>query len=65
MIEMVDMEMHGVYQACDLSSDKPLFLGAKTVVDLADSGKGDKHHEAVSIISAHFIAEPIVHILSI
>ena len=36
----LDMEMYGVYKAAELSSGNPLF-GAKTVVDLADSAKGE------------------------
>lgn len=59
----LDMEMYGVYQACELSSSKPLFFGAKTVVDLANSNKGDEYHEAGSVLSARFVSDAIKHIL--
>jgi adenosylhomocysteine nucleosidase len=50
----LDMEMYGLYKAAELSISKPVFFGAKVVVDLADSAKGDKYHEYGSILSARF-----------
>jgi adenosylhomocysteine nucleosidase len=55
----LDMEMYGVYKAAELSSNKPIFFGAKTVVDLADNAKGDKYHEYGSILSARFTIDAI------
>jgi nucleoside phosphorylase/CheY-like chemotaxis protein len=55
----LDMEMYGVYKAAELSSGNPLFFGAKTVVDLADSAKGDTYHEYGSILSARFVLDAI------
>ncbi len=56
----LDMEMFGVYRACDLSNRKPCYFGAKTVVDLADSAKGDNYHHYGCIVSARFVTEAMI-----
>ena len=59
-IAALDMEMYGVYKAAQLSAVNPIVFGAKTVVDLADSSKGDRYHEYGSILSARFVLEAII-----
>lgn len=56
----LDMEMYGFYKAAELSARSPIFFGAKTVVDLANSAKGDTYHEYGSILSARFVLAGIV-----
>ncbi|KAA6489931.1 response regulator [Agrobacterium sp. ICMP 7243] len=56
----LDMEMYGLYRASDLSTVKPICFGAKTVVDLADSAKGDTFHIYGCVISARFIVEALL-----
>src|ERR1019366_4083501 len=53
----LDMEMYGIYKAAELSATKPMFFGAKAVVDLADNSKGDKYHEYGAILSARFVVD--------
>jgi nucleoside phosphorylase len=60
----LDMEMYGVYKAADLSARRPLFFGVKTVVDLADSAKGDVYHEYGSVLSARFVVDAIERLLT-
>jgi nucleoside phosphorylase/CheY-like chemotaxis protein len=59
-IAAIDMEMYGVYKAAQLSAINPIVFGAKTVVDLADSTKGDQYHEYGAILSARFVLDAIV-----
>ncbi|RUL97746.1 hypothetical protein [Rhizobium chutanense] len=59
----IDMEMHSIYRACDLSAERPAFFGVKTVVDLADQNKGDEHHINGSITSARFACSFIKQLL--
>ncbi|MGV2100551.1 5'-methylthioadenosine/S-adenosylhomocysteine nucleosidase family protein, partial [Rhizobium sp. 21-4511-3d] len=59
----IDMEMHSIYRACDISAERPAFFGAKCVVDLADHNKGDEHHVNGSIISARFVSAFVHHLL--
>jgi len=51
----LEMEMYSLYEAASQSLCKPLFFGAKAVVDLGDSSKGDTLHTTASIISARLI----------
>lgn len=55
----LDMEMFGLYRACDLSTSKPLCFGAKTVVDLANEAKGDTFHTYGCVLSARFVVEAL------
>jgi adenosylhomocysteine nucleosidase len=59
-IAALDMEMYGVYKAAQLSAVNPIVFGAKTVVDRADSAKGDKYHEFGAILAARFVLSVIV-----
>ena len=61
-IAAIDMEMYGVLKASRLSAVNPIAFGAKTIVDLADSAKGDRYHEYGSILSARFVLDAIVEI---
>ncbi|WAJ27849.1 phosphorylase family protein [Antarcticirhabdus aurantiaca] len=58
----LDMEMYGVYRACEISSPAPEFFGAKTVVDLADEAKGDKYHVYGSVLSARFVVRALARV---
>lgn len=51
----LEMEMYSLYEAATQSLCKPLYFGAKSVVDLGNSAKGDDYHNAASIISARYI----------
>jgi adenosylhomocysteine nucleosidase len=51
----IEMEMYGIYRAAQASTSRPIFFGAKTVVDLADDAKGDQYHEYGCILSAKFV----------
>jgi adenosylhomocysteine nucleosidase len=55
----LDMEMYGLYKSAQLSAVNPIFFGAKTVVDLAHSAKGDQYHEYGAILSARFVIDAI------
>ena len=57
------MEMYGLYKAAELSARNLMFFGAKTVVDLANSAKGDTYHEYGSILSARFVLDGILKLL--
>lgn len=59
----LDMEMAALYEAAHNAFPQPLFFGAKTVVDFADSEKGDALHIAGSILSARFITKAIPQIM--
>lgn len=60
----LDMEMYGVFQASRLSAAAPIFVGAKTVVDLADEAKDDRYHDYGCVLSARFITWVIPHLLA-
>ncbi|KSV83802.1 hypothetical protein N183_38055 [Sinorhizobium sp. Sb3] len=60
----LDMEMFGLYRARELSASKPICFGAKTVVDLADSSKGDTAHQYGAVLSARFVVDAIRELLS-
>ena len=51
----LEMEMYSLYEAANQSLSKPLFFGAKAVVDLGDSSKADSLHSTASTISARFV----------
>jgi len=51
----LEMEMYALYEAASQSLSKPLFFGAKSVVDLGDSSKGDTFHDSACIVSARLI----------
>jgi len=60
----LDMEMFGFYSAVDLSGSGAQFVGAKVVVDKADSHKDDKLHEYGSFLSAKFITMAVMELLA-
>lgn len=51
----LEMEMYALYEAAQQSQCKPSFFGAKAVVDLGNSSKGDDLQDTASIISARFV----------
>ncbi len=53
----LEMEMYSMYEAASQSLCAPLFFGAKAVVDMGDSAKGDSLHATACTISARFIVE--------
>lgn len=55
----IEMELSSFYEAASQSLCKPVYIGAKAVVDLANSSKNDDYHAAGSILSARFIVETI------
>ncbi|MBU1334414.1 MAG: hypothetical protein KJ944_21345 [Alphaproteobacteria bacterium] len=59
----LDMEMYGVYKAAELGNPRPLFFGAKTVVDVGDQRKSDTYQEYGSIVSARFVVKSIARLL--
>lgn len=57
----LEMEISALYEAAAQSPSKPLFLAAKSVVDVGDASKDDSIHELACFISAQFIVEAIHH----
>lgn len=53
----LEMEMSALYESSFQSLSKPLFFGAKTVVDFGDGEKGDDFHLPGAIISARLVVE--------
>ncbi len=53
----LEMEMYAMYEAASQSLCAPLFFGAKAVVDMGDSSKGDSLHPTACVISARLIVE--------
>lgn len=53
----LEMEMYSLYEAASQSVFAPLYFGAKAVVDIGDSSKGDTLHTSACIISARFVVE--------
>lgn len=51
----LEMEMYSLYEAAKQSLCNPIYFGAKAVVDMGDSSKGDTFHEVGCIISARYI----------
>jgi nucleoside phosphorylase len=58
-VAALDMEMYSVLQAASVAVNKPLFFGAKTVVDLGDKAKNDALHTPASALSARFVVDVI------
>ena len=53
----LEMEMYSMYEAASQSVVEPLFFGAKAVVDMGDSSKGDSLHATACTLSARFVVE--------
>lgn len=53
----LEMEMYSLYEAASQSVFAPLYFGAKAVVDVGDSSKGDTLHASACVISARFVVE--------
>jgi nucleoside phosphorylase/CheY-like chemotaxis protein len=52
----LEMEMYSLYEAAAQSLCNPLCFGAKAVVDMGDSSKGDIFHDTGCLISARYTA---------
>lgn len=63
-LKAIEMEMYALYEAAHQSQSKPVYFGAKSVVDLGDKSKNDSFHAPACVISARFVAEFIKHKLS-
>lgn len=55
----IEMEIASLYEAANQSLCKPLFVAAKSVVDIGDANKDDSVHAPACILSAKFIVEII------
>jgi nucleoside phosphorylase len=53
----LEMEMYSLYEAASQSVFAPLYFGAKSVVDVGDSSKGDALHASACVMSARFVVE--------
>lgn len=53
----LEMEMYAFYEAAAQSLSRPVYFGAKSVVDMGDSAKGDSLHNSACILSARFVTE--------
>lgn len=53
----LEMEMYAMYEAASQALCAPLFFGAKAVVDMADSSKGDTLHATACTLSARFVVD--------
>ncbi|MDH5189628.1 MAG: hypothetical protein OEW89_00075 [Gammaproteobacteria bacterium] len=51
----LEMEMYSLYEAARQSLCRPLYFGAKTVVDLGNTIKGDTLHSTGSTLSARLV----------
>lgn len=51
----LEMEMYSMYEAAVQSLCKPLYFGAKSVVDLGDTIKNDVYHDSACILSARYV----------
>jgi nucleoside phosphorylase/CheY-like chemotaxis protein len=51
----LEMEMYSLYEAAAQSLCNPWCFGAKAVVDMGDSSKGDSFHDIGCIVSARYI----------
>lgn len=51
----LEMEMYSLYEAAEQSQCRPLYFGAKTVVDLGDSSKADDYHDVGCQTSARYV----------
>jgi nucleoside phosphorylase len=59
----LEMEMYALYEAAAQSLCRPIFFGAKSVVDMGDSAKGDALHNSACILSARFVIEVMTRFL--
>lgn len=55
----LEMEMYAMYEAAHQSSSSPAVFGAKAVVDMGNSLKGDLLHSSACILSARFVVDYI------
>lgn len=55
----LEMEMYSLYEAAKQSLSRPLFFGAKSVVDMGDSSKADEYHDTACILSARYVTSII------
>lgn len=55
----LEMEMYSLYEAAHQSLCEPAVFGAKSVVDMGDSSKGDVFHNTACVLSARFVARYI------
>ncbi|HEY9017740.1 hypothetical protein [Thiomicrospira sp.] len=55
----LEMEISSLYEAATQSPRKPLFLAAKSVVDVGDTNKNDTIHEPACLLSAKFIVKVV------
>ncbi|WP_155487276.1 hypothetical protein [Vibrio alginolyticus] len=51
----LEMEMYSMYEAAKQSLCRPLYFGAKVVVDMGDSSKGDLFHETGCTLAARYV----------
>lgn len=61
----IEMEMYALYEAASKAMTKPLFFGAKCVVDLGDENKNDDFHSIGCSISARFVTSFIANYLEV
>lgn len=50
----LEMEMYAFYEAAAQSQCRPVYFGAKSVVDMGSSAKGDALHASACVLSARF-----------
>ena len=55
----LEMEMYSLYESAHQALCKPAVFGAKAVVDMGDSSKGDILHNTACILSARFVVHYI------
>lgn len=55
----LEMEMYAMYEAAEQSLAKPLFFGAKCVVDMGNKNKSDDYHTPGSVVSARYVVTMI------
>jgi adenosylhomocysteine nucleosidase len=53
----LEMEMYAFYEAAAQSQTRPVYFGAKAVVDMGTSAKGDALHNSACVLSARFVTE--------
>lgn len=53
----LEMEMYSLYEAAKQSLSKPLYFGAKAVVDMGESSKDDDYHSSGTVVSARFVVK--------
>lgn len=61
----LDMEVAAVFSAAhDFFNGGGIFFAAKSVVDMADEDKDDRYHEYGCILSARFVVEALIELVS-